>query len=108
MNTSKPLRALVILGAIWSFPVEAQLYTLDQSFTSPYNEGCNINDGFTYVAQTFTAGLSGTLTAVSVDIIGYHALPLRIEIRGVSDGHPNSTLLGSTTLASSSSSLAQM
>jgi hypothetical protein len=108
MNTSKPLRALALLGVIWSLPVGAQPYALDQSFTSPCNEAASINDGFTYVAQTFTARLSGTLTAISVDIVGYHAFPLHIEIRGVSDGHPNSTLLGSTTLGSSSSSLAHM
>lgn len=110
MKMRKMLRASVLMGMIWSFSVDAQLYTLDQSFTSPNNEGANINDGFAFVAQTFTAGLSGTLAAVSVDIVGYNTgvAPLRIEIRGVSDGHPNEIVLGSTTLASRSSSLSDM
>lgn len=108
MKTRKLLRASVMASIIWSFPAVAQPYALDQSLTAPYNEACSINEGFTYVAQTFTAGLSGTLRAVSVDIVGYHAFPLHIEIRGVSDGHPNATVLGSTTLLSGSSSLADM
>jgi hypothetical protein len=43
---------------------------VDQSFTAPTNLGVEINECFAFVAQTFTAGRTGALTGVIVDIRG--------------------------------------
>ena len=71
---------------------------IDQSFTQGSDLGTTINDCCAYVAQTYTAGLSGMLAAVSVDIadFGEH-LPLDVEIRTVLNGLPTTTILGATT-----------
>lgn len=51
------------------------------------------------MAQTFTAGLSGTLAGVNVSV-GFHnsEFSLRVAIRSVSDGRPTTTILGERTL----------
>jgi hypothetical protein len=77
---------------------------LDQSFTSPPGLGVGINGCCKFVAQTFTAGLSGTLYGVNIDLysVTVSPYPLHVEIRTVgSSGEPSSTILGETTLASS-------
>ncbi len=71
---------------------------LDQSFTSPGYLGANINSCCRFVAQTFTAGLNGTLTGINVDITTIGNYPLHIAIRTVANGAPSSTVLGETTL----------
>jgi len=107
MNTKTLLRLWVLLGTAASFRTGAQSYILDQTFTSPLDEGANINEGFRYVAQTFTAGLSGTLGAVSVDIVNFGVLPLDLQIRGVTGGSPNTTVLGEAVVASGAATLAE-
>ena len=71
---------------------------IDQSFTQGSDLGTTINDCCAYVAQTYTAGLTGMLAAVAVDIadFGEH-LPLDVEIRTVVNGLPTTTILGATT-----------
>lgn len=108
MRTKTLLKLFVLLSAFASLPTGAQSYILDQSFTSPDNEGANINEGFTYVAQIFTAGLSGNLGAVSVEINKFGpALPLEVQLRGVSGGAPNATVLGETVVPSGAATLAE-
>lgn len=81
---------------------------VDQSFTGPVNLGADINECCMFVAQTFTAGLAGVLTGVSVDITGFHSSRLHVEIRTVESGAPTATVLGETVLDSNSASLSQV
>jgi len=82
--------------------------TVDQAFTGENSAASIINDGASSVAQTFTAGLSGTLTGINIDIYSYYVpgnFPLHVAIRGVNDGLPNNLVLGETTLNVSAISL---
>ncbi len=95
-----------------AYPVLAQTVItqtfVDQSFTSPYNLGANINECCTFVAQTFTAGLTGTLSGVSVDVFSpvSSPFPLHVSIHTVNaDGSPSSMILSDTTLNSNSAPL---
>jgi hypothetical protein len=83
---------------------------LDQSFTTPANLSSAINDCCAYVGQTFTAGRTGVLLGINVDVSGQNtSLPLHVAIRGVdSFGLPSSTVLGETVLGSSSAPLTQL
>ena len=55
------------------------------------------------LAQTFTAGLSGGLDQVDLDIVPVrYALPLTAEIRNVSGGAPGSTVLASQSVPAAS------
>jgi hypothetical protein len=80
-------------------------FTLDQSFTSPDGLAADINDCCRFIAQTFTAGLTGTLGGVNIDVGSSSILPLHVDIRTVMDGVPSTTVLGETTLSSSSAPL---
>src|SRR5579864_1922709 len=73
--------------------------TIDQSFTSGTNEGANINECCAFIGQTYTAGVSGTLAGVSVDINEFvgHNLPLDVQIRVVSGGVPAYPIIGEAT-----------
>ena len=93
--------ALLILCTS-AHPVMAQT-VLDQSFTSPHNLGASINECCAFVAQTFTAGLTGTLAGVNINVDPRLDTPflLHVAIRTVnSNGEPGSTILGETTLDS--------
>jgi hypothetical protein len=84
---------------------------LDQSFTSPTNLTSSINECCAYVAQTFTAGRTGLLTGVAIDVRANDttSLPLHVAIRTVdASGLPTSTVLGETVLNSGTSTLAQI
>lgn len=76
--------------------------TVDQSFTSPFNMTAALNECCPMLAQTYTAGLNGTLTGVNLDLYSniatdFSAHPLVVSIYSVAGGVPN-TLLTSTTL----------
>jgi hypothetical protein len=101
-------KSLVIIGMVFSIlgapvcPVMAQTL-VDQSFTSPHNLGGNINEGAAFIAQTFTAGLTGTLAGVNINVIPRQDTPflLHVALRSVNSiGEPSSTILGETTLDS--------
>lgn len=83
------------------------LYALDQSFTAPQNLFSMINEGFRYIAQTFTAGMTGTLAGINIDVEGYGVYPLHVAVHSVTGGMPSTTILGETTLISSSAPLSQ-
>jgi hypothetical protein len=84
---------------------------LDQSFTRPTSLFNVISSVCPYAGQTFTAGRTGWLAAVEVEVFAGEGVPLpllSVEIRGVTaSGVPSSEILGRTTLASSSSLLGQ-
>jgi hypothetical protein len=79
--------------------------TRDQSFTSPDGLGADINECCRFIAQTFTAGLTGTLGGVNIDVESSSIFPLHVAIRTIIGGVPNTTVLGETTLSSSSAPL---
>jgi len=79
--------------------------TVDQSFTSPTNLYGNINEGDRFIAQTFTAGLTGNLAGVNIHVESSSEFLLHVAIRAVTGGVPSSTVLGETTLSSSSAPL---
>jgi hypothetical protein len=99
---SLALTIVVILSILPAQIVYADGQTLieDQSFTTP----TDIHIGFaavplTYVAQTFTAGQSGILRAVAIDIDPGVGRDLRVDIRKVSDGMPTDTVLANRLLS---------
>ena len=51
-----------------------------------------------FIGQTYTAGLSGALAAVSLDVVETpgNSVPLAVQIRTVSGGFPTTTVLGET------------
>ena len=71
---------------------------VDQSFTSPSDVDTAINECCRYIAQTFTAGMTGDLAAVSVDVLSTPHFDLHIAIHAVTNGLPNSSILGEKTL----------
>jgi hypothetical protein len=78
---------------------------LDQSFTQPGGASAFVNEAFAFVAQTYTAQLSGTLAGVSVDIDSVAGFPLRVTIRSVVNGLPGGDILGETILPMSSAGI---
>ncbi len=72
---------------------DAPVPVLDQSFVSPADTSAEINGPTRYVAQTFTAGLTGALTAVSLDVQSTSAFALKLRVQDVTDGLPNATIL---------------
>ena len=81
---------------------------VDQSSTAATNLGSAINECCRYVAQTFTAGLTGTLAGVNIDVTSGSAHPLNVAIRTVAGGTPTSTILGDRTLSTSSAALSDL
>ncbi len=80
-----------------------QELVLDQSFTPQTNMGCHINERAAFVAQTYRAGITGTLSGVKLFIISNASLrsqtvfeiyPLRVAIRQVKNGYPSPVVLG--------------
>jgi hypothetical protein len=101
--------ALLLSSTARAAPIPSEL---DQSFTSSDNVAFIIGDCCDFVGQTFTAGRSGALTAVAVDV--YHATPsepeapLRLEIRNVEGGLPGDEVLAEVVLASDNAPLSQL
>lgn len=101
---------LAIATVSFSVPSKAQL-TLDQSYTPGTNLGANINACCAFIGQTYTAGITGTLGGVSLDVNSFEATDvynLHVAIRAVSGGLPTSTILGEVTLSSDASGLSQI
>jgi hypothetical protein len=61
----------------------ADAQTLDQSFVAPFDLLADINDCCRFIAQTFTAGLTGTLAGVNMDVGSDSTFPLHVVIRPV-------------------------
>jgi hypothetical protein len=101
------LAFVAAIGLSHSLPCAAQL-RLDQSFTSPFNMSANINECCDFVGQTYTAGKTGVLTGVSVDVSSQSVYQLHVAIRTVEGGLPTTTVLGEVTLGSNASDLSQV
>ncbi len=72
---------------------------VDQSFTTGNNAIVFINGCCAFIGQTYTAGLTGTLAGVSVDVVEFPSsnFPLDVQIRSVVIGLPTAGILGETT-----------
>lgn len=96
----------------YSLPLKAGQSKLDQQYANQSNNLIAlINEGFTYVGQTYTASQTGCLGVVSIDVrkgSEVEAYPLRVAIYDVVAGTPTSQILGQTVLKSSSSSLSDL
>jgi hypothetical protein len=95
-------------GTLGTSMAIVEALTLDQSFTAVPTGTlliALINACCRFVAQTFTAGLTGTLGGVNIDVQSRSIFPLHVAIRTVIDGVPSTTVLGETTLSSSSAPL---
>lgn len=78
----------------------------DQSFTAPQSLDAAINEGFKFVAQTFTSGVTGRLVGVSLHITSFNkgSFPLRITIQTVTNtGVPSGRILSKARFGSSAS-----
>ncbi|HMK38011.1 MAG TPA: hypothetical protein VK569_01645, partial [Bacteroidota bacterium] len=75
-----------------------QVGLVDQSSTSGGNAGASINECCRFIAQTYTAGRTGGLTGVNVDVLSSSSYPLNVAIRKAPGGIPGSIILGETTL----------
>ena len=84
--------------AAWASPI------VDQSFLAPQDLAAFINEGFDIEAQSFTAGVTGDLVAVRVNIQYGKSSSLRISIYDMLDSTPNN-LLGTTTLSTAESQI---
>ena len=81
---------------------------LDQSMTTATNAGAAINECCGFIAQTYTAGVTGTLAGAVVDVFSSSSFPLHVAIRTVAGGVPTNTVLGEVTLSSSRSGLSEV
>jgi hypothetical protein len=98
-----------ITATILGLPVSSSAQSiLDQSFTSPGDLTAVINECCAFVGQTYTAGVTGTLAGISIDVESSGPFPLHVAIRAVAGGLPTTTVLGDVTLGSSSSALSQL
>ncbi|HYN44497.1 MAG TPA: NosD domain-containing protein [Candidatus Limnocylindrales bacterium] len=114
MNT-KLTRSLIVVFLFMTLAIEegrgeTRQSLLDQSFTSPYSYNSNINGCCAYVAQTFTAGMNGTLKGVSINVISEypHSTKLRVSINSVENGLPTMNVLVSKNLSSGNSSISEI
>jgi hypothetical protein len=104
------LTALSVFLVLQEVPAEATP-VLDQSFTSGDDLVAIINEGCKFVAQTFTAGLTGTLSGINIDVASYNSqvsYPLRVTIRTVRHRRPTSTVLGVVALRRNNAPLSRL
>jgi hypothetical protein len=81
---------------------------LDQAFDGATDLGASLDECCAAVAQTFTAGSTGRLTQVSVDVLGAAGAVgrLQLSVRTTRDGAPTDTVLTSVSLDAAGSPLA--
>jgi hypothetical protein len=89
-----------MLTMLSAAPAEA-MPVVDQSYTTPGHLLAVINEGCKYVAQSFTVGVSGTLTGVNIDVQSAREVvpPLRVVIRRSRHNRPLGPPLGVRSLA---------
>jgi hypothetical protein len=104
-----PVALIMMLLVVLSAPPAAALPVLDQSFDNPDGLAAAINEGCKYVVQTFTAGVTGTLSGVNVNVISRRdASPLRIAIRDATSGRPKGSPIGIRNLAEPQARLSRL
>jgi VCBS repeat-containing protein len=110
-RTSRPVPSLrrslpvllAVLGLLALTPAAARAGTLDQQQTSTAGGLALITGTGISLAQTFTAGLSGTLDQVDLALARVRADgPLTVEIRNVDGGAPGADVLASASLPAAS------
>lgn len=74
-----------------SSPEEPQI---DQSFVGPSDLSAGLYGPPVLVAQSYTAGITGTLQGVAVDVTGRSSYVARIQVKAVADGVPAGPVLG--------------
>jgi hypothetical protein len=84
-------------------PAPAGQACLDQEIDGPAVGGIDINEGSRHVAQTYTAGITGVLYAVAIEVKGLGTHQLRVAVRDVANGIPTASVLGETLLPSNQS-----
>ncbi len=113
MTLPRTIRAVgcivLVISACALIPDGALAGTLDQQQTSSLGAGLDVISGQS-VAQTFTAGLSGKIDQVDLDLekTGAPTAPLNVEIRSVSGGAPDSMVLTATTVPASAVPLSSL
>ena len=107
---AETLRALLIASLLClAVPCLRADSVVDQSFTTFSGTGslsAYINEADAYAAQTFTAGVTGILTGVNIEILSdtvsgsptISPFPLNVAIYTVVDGVPTSNILGAATV----------
>lgn len=75
----------------------AQAQVLDQSADGDFFLNTSMGPGY-YSAQTYTAGLTGTLASVSLKVFGNAGTTVTVEITDVVSNAPGSTILGTTSV----------
>jgi hypothetical protein len=96
------LTLAVVLGMLPAQHVHADGQTIieDQSFTTPTDISVSFAAvPLTYVAQTFTAGQSGILRAVAIDMVPASEGDIRVDLRSVANGVPTDTVLANHQLS---------
>src|SRR5215213_3293150 len=93
---------VVVLSMLPAQLVHADGQTLieDQSFTTPTDISISFAAlPLTYVAQTFTAGQSGILRAVAIDMLPASEGDVRVDVRAVVNGVPTDMVLANHQLS---------
>lgn len=91
-----PLVAVVALLLAFSNTLSATV-VIDQNYPRVHDSLASlINECCAYIGQTYTAGITGTLSGVSVSVTLFTSLPLHIAIRTTQNGLPTTTVLGET------------
>jgi len=80
--------------------VPPQTARVDQSFTTPSDLSAGLYGLPVFEAQSYTAGITGTLQGVAIDVTAVdRTLVARIQIRTVSGGIPTNVILGQARAA---------
>lgn len=79
----------------------ASTAVLDQSFTSPGDLSDGLYAPPALMAQTYTAGITGTLQGVAIDVTSDTTFVARIRVETVAGGVPSNTVLGETQASAS-------
>ena len=105
MRRSFSLLCFFVVG-LWCCPA-ALADSLDQSFVGDTTLGVEMNDADFAVAQTFTAGMSGNLTRIQIDLVSQpqhgeigeiSPFSVNVEIVSVVNGIPTVNVLSSVLL----------
>ena len=107
----KTFIALFVLLTLCSFSICANATILDQSFIGGTGGlGANINEGFMFVGQSFTCGLTGNLDGINIDVSQYAIgnFNLVVDLFSAQGGLPDSNLLDSTVLSSGFSPISSL
>jgi hypothetical protein len=79
----------------------AKTAVLDQSFTSPGDLSDGLYGHPVLMAQSYTAGVSGTLQGVALDVSAIDpTLVARVQIEAIANGQPSNVVLGQARAAS--------